>query len=490
MYTPSRSEFTKLARKFNLIPVYREIIADFDTPVSAFQKLGRVENAFLLESVEGGERLGRYSFLGCDPFLLMTASGNEVNQQGSTGEVTEFNEADPLGVIARLLGRYAPAPVDGLPAFYGGAVGYVGYDAVRYFEKIPRRAASDLRLPDVAFMFTGALLVFDHLKHKIKIVVNVRVDEGGTYEQAIAQIDELINRLRQPLAYRPLSELSSFNRPRFQSNVDQSDFVAMVKKAKEYIKAGDIFQVVLSQRFEKKIKVEPFDIYRVLRTINPSPYMVYLKLNDLVLAGTSPEPLVKVEGSRVITRPIAGTRPRGSTNEEEKRLEQELLSDAKERAEHIMLVDLGRNDLGRVCLAGSVKVEELMAVEKYSHVMHMVSTVGGTLTEDKNAFDALKACFPAGTVSGAPKIRAMEIIDELEPTCRGPYAGIYGYFGFGGNLDCGITIRTITIKGNKAYVQAGAGIVADSVPEKEYEESVNKATALLAAIDMADKAQR
>jgi anthranilate synthase component 1 len=488
MFTPSRSRFKKLAEKYNLIPVFREIIADIDTPVSAFQKIEPSEYAFLLESVEGGERLGRYSFLGSKPFLIITARNNRVVIEGEYKKA--FEVVDPLNVVKETLARFKPAFIEGLPSFYGGAVGFVGYDAVRYFENIPRTSYDDLELPDIAFMLTDSVVIFDHLKHKIKIVVNARINGSAAeaYEKAVARIDQLISRLRKPLSYMPLAEMPRVKPKEFTSNLSKADFTQMVKKAKKYIGEGEIFQVVLSQRFAAPLRARPFDIYRVLRTINPSPYMVFLKFGDLILAGTSPEPLVKVEGDRVITRPIAGTRRRGTTSEEELALEGELLTDEKERAEHIMLVDLGRNDLGRVCRAGTVKVEELMKVEKYSHVMHLVSTVGGVLCSDKDAFAALKACFPAGTVSGAPKIRAMEIIDELEPTLRGPYAGIYGYFSFSGNLDCGITIRTIIIKDKQAFVQAGAGIVADSDPGKEFEETVSKAKALLAAIDIAEQA--
>jgi anthranilate synthase component 1 len=332
------------------------------------------------------------------------------------------------------------------------------------------------------------VIAFDHIKHKIMVIANMRVNGGDVnelYSKAIKKIDSVIKRLRTPLGHMQLVEMARHKPREFSSNVSEEHFVEMVEKAKKYIHDGDIFQVVLSQRFSTPLTIDPFDIYRVLRTINPSPYMVYLKLRDCTIAGASPEPLIQVQDGTVITRPIAGTRPRGATAEEEQALELELLRDEKERAEHVMLVDLGRNDLGRVSQAGTVKVDDLMYVERYSHVMHIVSTVSGKLLEDKTAFDALRAAFPAGTVSGAPKIRAMEIIDELEPTIRGPYAGIYGYFGFNGNLDCGITIRTIVIKDDHAYVQAGAGIVADSVPEKEFIETKNKARALFAAVDQA-----
>lgn len=487
MYTPSRSEFKKLSKNHNLIPVYREIIADMDTPVSAFNKLGDKENSFLLESVVGGEQVGRYSFLGSDPFLVITARGNSVTLLGEENAQIE-DVGDPLKIVEERILSYKPAMVDGLPAFFGGAVGYVGYDAVRYFERIPKTAEDDLQIPEMAFLFTDTVVAFDHIKHKMKVIANMRVNGGDVnelYSKAIEKIDEVIKKLRTPHEHAQLVEMGRFKTKEFSSNVSKEQFVDMVDKAKQYIHDGDIFQVVLAQRFSTPVRIAPFDIYRVLRTINPSPYMIYLKLKDFTIAGSSPEPLIQVQDGMVTTRPIAGTRPRGASVEEEQELEKDLLADEKERAEHVMLVDLGRNDIGRVCEPGTVKVDDLMYVERYSHVMHIVSTVSGKLAGGKNAFDALRAAFPAGTVSGAPKIRAMEIIDELEPTLRGPYAGIYGYFGYNGSLDCGITIRTIVIKGGHAFIQAGAGIVADSIPEREYTETKNKARALFAAIDQA-----
>lgn len=487
MYHPNRTEFKKLAKQHNLIPVYREIIADVDTPVSAFLKLGESEHSFLLESVEGGERLARYSFLGNNPYLVVTCQGGQVEvTNGNKREVRSCS--DPLQVVEDILAGYKPAELEGLPPFFGGAVGYIGYDAIRYFERIPGQARDDLALPEMVFIFTDTILIFDHLKHKIKVVANAHVngDTNKVYDEAIQKIDYIVGKLRQPFSFRPLEDVG-YGGNGFRSNISEDNFVDSVKKAKDYVFAGDILQVVLSQRFSTSFTVEPFDIYRVLRTINPSPYMYYLKNGDLELIGSSPEPLVRVEGRSAMTCPIAGTRPRGKTEEEDIRLEEELRDDEKEQAEHIMLVDLGRNDLGRVCQPGTVKVESLMEVERYSHVMHLVSRVAGTLEADKDAFDVLRAVFPAGTVSGAPKIRAMEIIDELEPTLRGPYAGTVGYFSYSGNLDCCITIRTIVAKGKKAYVQAGAGIVADSVPEKELQETVNKAQALLSAVQVAER---
>ncbi|HZD60478.1 MAG TPA: anthranilate synthase component I [Anaerolineae bacterium] len=487
MYTPSRSEFKELAKEHNLVPVYREIIADMDTPVSAFIKLGNEVNSFLLESVIGGEQLGRYSFLGSDPYLVITARGNSVTIEGEEEAQLEGVD-DPLRVVEERILSYNPAAIDGLPLFFGGAVGYIGYDAIRYFERIPKNAVDDVSVPEMVFLFTDTVIVFDHIKHKIKVVANVRINGGDSnnlYSRAVEKIDNAIKKLRNSHDRMQLVEMARFNIREFSSNISEERFSEMVETAKRYIHEGDIFQVVLSQRFSTPLTMPPFDIYRMLRTINPSPYMIYLKLQDCTIVGASPEPLIQVQDGMVTTRPIAGTRPRGRDADEERRLEVELLGDEKERAEHVMLVDLGRNDIGRVCEAGTVKVDDLMYVERYSHVMHIVSTVSGKLAKDKSAFDALRAAFPAGTVSGAPKIRAMEIIDELEPTLRGPYAGIYGYFGFNGTLDCGITIRTVVMKDGQAYVQAGAGIVADSVPEREYRETKNKARALFTAIDQA-----
>jgi anthranilate synthase component 1 len=488
MYHPSKSEFIELAQTYNLIPIYREIIADVDTPVSAFKKLGESDYGFLLESVEGGEKLARYSFLGNDPFQVVISKEN-VTRVIRDGQEIIRTGGDPLQVLESLISAYRPAPAGDLPYFYGGAVGFVGYDAVRYFENIPQTTTDDLGLPELIFVFTDTILIFDHLKHRIKVVANTSVGNSPerSYDEATKKIDSLIEKLSKPVSLRPVVPPLEMEMV-LSSNISAEEYMACVEKAKEYILAGDIFQVVLSHRFSTEIKGNPFDIYRVLRTINPSPYMGYLKFGDLSLIASSPELLVKVTGKSVETRPLAGTRPRGSTEGEDQELERELLADQKEKAEHIMLVDLGRNDLGRVCTPGTVEVRELMAIERYSHVMHIVSDVRGELAEGKTAFDVLRAAFPAGTVSGAPKIRAMEIIDELEKSRRGPYAGIFGYFSFSGNLDTGITIRTIVVSGDKAYVQAGAGIVADSKPEREFQETVNKAQALLTAVHTAEVA--
>jgi len=490
MIYPDLSRFISLSRRGNLIPVYKEFIADFETPVSAFKKLGDTRYAFLLESVEGGEHLARYSFLGADPFMVLRARAGSIEVSKIGEAERRFYEGDPLRVLEMLLTRYRSVQVEGLPRFHGGAVGYIGYDVVRHYESLPSRTTDDLGLPDAVFMFSDTFVVFDHLKHRIQLISNAIIDGEDVrrcYESAVGKIEELEQRLKGPIPVQQVDNSDAGYRPEVRSNFTRSGFEDIVRKAKEYIFAGDVIQVVLSQRLDLEISQPPFDVYRALRSINPSPYMFYLKLDDLILAGSSPELLVRVEDGKIEYRPIAGTRPRGSDEGEDATLAAELLADAKERAEHIMLVDLGRNDVGRVAGYGTVEVPDLMVIEKYSHVMHMVSGVRARLRPDRNQFDALRVCFPAGTVTGAPKIRAMEIIDELEPTRRGPYAGTVGYFSFSGNLDSCITIRTIVIKGDTAYIQAGAGIVADSEPEKEYEETLNKAKALVGAITLAQR---
>jgi anthranilate synthase component 1 len=470
MYYPSKSEFIKLSKKGNIIPVYKEIVADMETPVSAFKKI-EGEYSFLLESIEGGEIIARYSFLG-------TVSAKEVYRFNSFSE------------IKKVMDRFKPVSIPGLPRFHGGLVGYVGYDMVREVERIPDKNPDDLKLPPMLFLLTDTILAFDHLKHKILIISNAEPGKHPqkAYREACAKIDALEKKLKKPLSLKKEEyeiPLQPRRKLKVASNLSQKEFEQMVEKSKERIRAGDIIQVVLSQRFETDCRVEPFNVYRALRTINPSPYMYFLKLGDLKIAGSSPEVMVRLENKTAILRPIAGTRPRGKDEEEDKALEKELLASEKEKAEHIMLVDLGRNDLGRVCDYASVKVTELMKIERYSHVMHIVSNLTGKLLENKNAVDLLMATFPAGTVSGAPKVKAMEIIDELENVRRGPYAGCVGYFGFSGELDSCITIRTIIFKGHKAYVQAGAGLVADSIPKEEYRETQNKAKALLSAIELA-----
>jgi anthranilate synthase component 1 len=460
-----------------------------ETPVSAYLKIARGKYSFLLESVEGGEHQARYSFLGTDPFLMMKSKGREVQtvERWRADKVQLADGEDPLHVLKKLLGRYKYVDDPDLPRFCGGAVGYIGYDTVRFFEDLPDKTTDDLDVPDMLFLLTDILLVFDHLKHRIKVVCTPEVgsDPATTYDLAVEKIDEIVARLREtplpPRETRPSDEPGRTP----DSNMTKAEFERMVEDGKEYIKSGDVIQVVLSQRLSMPLQADPFNVYRALRSVNPSPYMYYLHYDDIKLIGSSPEILVTEDKGVVTVRPIAGTRPRGKTEEEDLALEAELLADEKERAEHIMLVDLGRNDIGRVCEFGTVNVDELMVIERYSHVMHIVSNVRGKLAQGMDQFDVLKAAFPAGTVSGAPKIRAMEIIEELETTRRGPYAGSIGYFSFSGNMDTCITIRTILVKEGTAYVQAGAGIVADSVPATEYQETMNKAGALLKAIELA-----
>ena len=445
MYYPSLDEVKKLKNQGNVVPVYREIVADMETPVSAFLKINRNDYSFLLESVEGGERLARYSFIGTEPYKVLTSSSKD--------------RLDPLNKVKEELDWFKPVPIAGLPKFCGGAVGYLSYETVSRFEKLPSPEPDPLELPESLFMFVDTVLIFDHVTHKIKILTHVHLD-GDTdleYKKAIKKIDELIDRLGQPL---PASKQPRQGTPvplqsTPTSNFTKLDYEAVVEKIKKYITAGEVIQVVPSQRLSQPTKAAPFDIYRALRTINPSPYMFYYDLRDSFIIGASPEILVRVEGGIVTTRPLAGTRPRGKTPEEDVQLEKELKNDEKERAEHIMLVDLGRNDIGRVSQPGTVEVSDLMEVERYSHVMHLVTNVQGKLRKDMNAFDALRACFPAGTVSGAPKIRAMEIIAEVEPEKRGPYAGAAGYFSFTGNMDMAISIRTMVVTKGVAYTQAG-----------------------------------
>lgn len=486
VYHPTKEEFIHKAEEGNLIPVYKEILADMETPVSAMKKLADSDFSFLLDSVEGGEKLGRYSFLGADPSIIFKSKHREIDLIYQNNEETFEARGTPLDALRNLMDRFKLVPDPNLPSFIGGAVGYVSYDEIRNIEpRIPDDNNDDLNLPDTFFMITDNLIVFDHVKHRLLLVHNahIRGDPTRIYEKAIHQIELLHERLRRPVSNsdRPVS-----NEPlNVESNFTEEEFKRIVECAKEYIFAGDAFQIVLSQRLKTSFQCDTLDIYRALRAINPSPYMFYLKFGGLKLIGSSPEILVKVTGDEIQIRPIAGTRKRGRIEEEDLALERELLADPKERAEHIMLVDLGRNDCGRVAQYGSVRVDDLMTVERYSHVMHIVSNVVGTLDPKFDAYDVLNASFPAGTVSGAPKVRAMEIIDELENVRRGPYAGAVGYFSFNGNLDSCITIRTIIVKGDIAYIQAGAGIVADSVPENEYHETLNKAQGMLRAIELA-----
>ncbi|UCH35452.1 MAG: anthranilate synthase component I [Armatimonadota bacterium] len=494
MYSPTRGEFRERARRGDLIPVYRACLGDLETPVSAFLKLGSSDYAFLLESVEGGEKVGRYSFLGSQPYLVFQSKGRRVRIAGPQGEETRELPpgSDPLTVIKELLLRHRFVASPELPRFCGGAVGYLSYDIVRFFEELPDSTEDDLDLPDCMLVFTDTYLIFDHLRQKILVMANAYVgdDPDAAYDEAVGKIDGMIRRLsrhidRPHLVADPSGGFITPSAPP-RSNMTREQFMDGVVRAKEYIAAGDAIQVVLSQRLTKPMRADPFEVYRALRSLNPSPYMYYLSYGDLKIIGSSPERLVSEEDGEVITRPIAGSRPRGQTPQEDEELVADLLRDEKERAEHIMLVDLGRNDIGRVCESGTVEVDKLMTVERYSHVSHMVSNVRGRLAQGKDQFDVLRACFPAGTVSGAPKIRAMEIIDELEPTRRGPYAGAIGYFSFSGNMDTAITIRTIVVKDDTAYVQVGAGIVADSVPEREHQETMNKAMALLRALETAE----
>jgi anthranilate synthase component 1 len=488
MFFPDLNTFHDLSRRGNLIPVYREIMADMDTPVSAFKKLDDGHFSFLLESIEGGEKWGRYSFLGSTPSLIVRSRGNIV-ETIENGSMTSCVSDDPLGCIRETLARFTPVEVEGLPRFFGGAVGYLGYDMVRHFEHLPTAKPALLDAFDSYFLVTDTIVIFDTMSQKIKVVSNAHLEGDTTpeaaYRLATENITAIIKRLRMPLS--GCSTPAAEKRVKLHSNVTREAFESAVERAKEYVRSGDIIQVVLSQRFSGELSADPLDIYRVLRTLNPSPYMFFLRLDDTVIVGASPEVMVRKEGSRVELRPIAGTRPRGGTVADDTRLAEELLADPKERAEHVMLVDLGRNDLGRVCSTGSVRVSELMVIERYSHVMHIVSNVQGELSGGRDAFDLVRATFPAGTLSGAPKVRAMQIIDELEPVRREVYGGAVGYFSFSGNMDLAITIRTLVIKDGKVHLQAGAGIVADSDPTAEWQETVNKGMAVMKAIEQAEK---
>jgi anthranilate synthase component 1 len=483
---PSKEEFVRLAADHDVVPVAREVYADLATPISAFMALAEdAEHAFLLESVIGGERLGRYSFLGIGDGEVVTARRGEVVVEN--GGVTGIRAEDPLTVVADRLAAGRVARVPGLPLFVGGAVGFVGYEAATGFEKVPRHSNDELGLPDMVFMMADIVVAFDHARRVLQVIAPVR--PGGApelaYEAALKRIDACLKRIDQGPRGAELGAVGETAEVPLREHTSREQFVADVLAAKEHILAGDIFQVVLSQRFSAPYAGDGLDLYRVLRAVNPSPYMFYVRTRDVTLVGSSPEPLVRVEGDSVLTRPLAGTRARGADAAEDSRLRADLLADEKERAEHVMLVDLGRNDLGRVSAPGTVTVDELMEVEYYSHVMHIVSNVTGTLAPGKDAFDALRATFPAGTVSGAPKVRAMQIISELEPAARGPYAGTVGYFGLDGAMDMCITIRTFVLAGGTAYLQSGAGIVADSDPESEYEECRHKARALHHALELA-----
>ena len=479
-YYPPLEEVKELSGQGNLVPLYREINGDLETPVSAYLKIAQPPYSFLLESVEGGERLARYSFIGTEPLHVI-----------KTGPGQPDGEVDPLVLIQEMLGKFTHVPVQGLPRFHGGAVGYLAYDAVRYFERVPTPAKDSLGLPEALFLFVDTLLVFDHVRHKIKVVTHIHLD-GGTveaaYQEAVGRIEGLVDRLSKPLVMEPRPEKGvGDGGPQITSNMTKERHAALVEQIKEYIYAGDVIQAVLSQRLARPTQASPFDIYRTLRTLNPSPYMYFLALDDFHIVGASPELLVRVEDGVIYNFPLAGTRPRGATTAEDEALAEELKADEKERAEHIMLVDLGRNDVGRISEPGSVEVTDLMRVVRYSHVMHMESEVHGRLRDDKTIYDALRSCLPAGTLSGAPKIRAMEILAELEAERRGPYGGAVGYFGFNNSMDTAITIRTMVLKDGVAYIQAGGGIVADSVPETEYQETLHKAQAVIRAIEEAEE---
>ncbi len=479
-------EFVDLAKRATFVPVCKELIADLLTPVSAFLKIAEHSDyAFLFESVEGGEHMGRYSFLGKDPFLILRGKNGQTSIEKAG--VTSAAEKPFIDTLRELMNGFQSPFVPGLPRFTGGAVGYLGYDTAAWFEPTVARAdAGPTKRDDAGFMLFDTVLAFDHVQHRILLIANARTsgdeDLKSLYQFACAKIEFLESELERALA---LPRRSGGTAPTLVSNMQQDAFESIVRKAKEHIAAGDIYQVVLSQRFEAEVGVEAFTVYRALRHVNPSPYMFFIRMGDRSIVGSSPEMLVRVEGRHAVTHPIAGTRPRGKTDEEDRRLAEELKRNEKERAEHVMLVDLGRNDIGRVCEYGTVRVPTFMALERYSHVMHLVSVVEGQLAEDRDRLDALVSCFPAGTVSGAPKVRAMQIINDLEPTRRGLYAGAVGYLDFAGNLDFCIAIRSILLEDGKAYIQAGAGIVADSNPTAEYEETRDKARAMIRALEMA-----
>ena len=487
---PSREQIGALFQRGDLIPVYKTLLADLETPVSVYLKLTQMgQVSFLLESVEGGEQVGRYSFLGVNPKGVITVKDGMVTRtyHGETTTRPLADGEDPLHVVETEFARVTPVRLEGLPRFVGGAVGCLAYDIVRYFEKLPTTATRELDVPDLAFMLIDTLVIFDHAKHQLIVLANAHNtgNEDAAYTDALRRIDEIVTALRQPLIV-PTEQVESVS-DELQSTMTREAYEAGVLAAKEYIAAGDAFQIVLSQRLSRKTNASPLAIYRALRATNPSPYMFFLKFSDdFTLVGASPEMMVRLEDGIATTRPIAGSRPRGKDEAEDKRLEVELLADPKERAEHVMLVDLGRNDLGRVCDYGTVKVTDMMYIERYSHIMHIVSNVQGKLRAGMNAFDLLRATFPAGTLSGAPKVRAMEIIEELEGTRRGVYGGAVGYFSFDGSMDTCITIRAALVQNDTIYIQAGAGLVADSVPSTEYEESLNKARAMMVTIRRAE----
>ncbi|QDU62329.1 Anthranilate synthase component 1 [Planctomycetes bacterium Pan216] len=492
---PDLTTFGELAADHSVVPVYRQLFSDTLTPVSAFARLDAGDWSFLFESVVGGEKVGRYSFIGGWPFLRFEAKGNEVTLEDADGPRTHTSEA-PLEELNALIAKYRAPHLPGLPRFTGGAVGYAGYDAIRYIESLPNAPTDDRDLADLSFGFYDQMIVFDHITKVVLVIVLAHIDPDdveGSYRKAGVRVDELVATLDNrgdhaldlvdvPKKIEPTRE--------FASNFTREGFMAAVEKCKEYIRAGDFFQIVLSQRFQSETEADAFEIYRTLRVVNPSPFMVYLTTPQVTLVASSPEIMVRVENGWITTRPLAGTRQRGASDEEDRALAEELLADPKERAEHIMLVDLGRNDVGRVSEFDTVKLADVMTVERYSHVMHITSNVTGKLRKDLSPLDALWACLPAGTVSGAPKVRAMEVIDEMEPHRRGPYAGAIGYVDFTGNMDTCIALRTLVMTGKTAYVQAGAGLVYDSDPASEYNETLNKAKGLFTAIEITEQRLR
>ena len=492
MISPSYEQFLESLEHGNLVPVWEEVLTDYDTPVSVFRKIDSPDYSFLFESVEGGDKWARYSFLGTDPSVVFRSKGRNIEIVRSGGETETFT-GDPILALRNLLSCYRPVSSEELPRFHGGAVGYFGYDMVRFIENIPDTSPDELGLWDSIYMIMDTVLAFDNVTSKIKIISNAYVPDVENakeeYEKSLAKIAELKNKLKSSLDGAFTNGVSggvSEEEFKLESNFEPAEFKDAILRTKDYIKSGDIIQAVISQRWKTELRVDPFDLYRALRILNPSPYMFFLRMGDEILTGSSPEVMVRVEGKRIASRPIAGTRPRGKTVSEDDSLAAELIADPKERAEHIMLVDLARNDLGRVSDTGSVRVDEFMIVERYSHVMHIVSNVTALLADGADAFDVIKATFPAGTLSGAPKVRAMEIIEETEPATRGAYGGCVCYFSFSGNMDSCITIRTFVIKDGKIYIQAGAGIVADSNPETEYQETVNKVKALVKSVELAE----
>jgi anthranilate synthase component 1 len=488
-HLPDFDAFRRLASGQKFVPVYRRLLSDALTPVTAFHLLDAGGHACLFESVIGGEKVGRYSFLAFEPFQQLTAHGRRVTIRGEGGD-EQFDSPDPLDELRSRLAAYQAVRLPELPPFEGGAIGYAGYDVVRYVENLPNAPTDDRGLPDLSFAFYDRMVVFDNVSKALFVIAMARLDKTkgdarAAYDDACRRIDELVTRLSQPTNLPP-ADIATAGEPRiaWKSNQTAQQYEDAVRQSVEYIRAGDIFQVVLSQRLELELGCDPFEVYRTLRVVNPSPFMFFLRTPEVTLVGSSPEIMCRVVDRQVTVRPLAGTRRRGATDEEDRRLAEELLADPKERAEHVMLVDLGRNDVGRVAKFGSVKLSDVMVIERYSHVMHITSNVTGTLRDDCDAFDALKACLPAGTVSGAPKVRAMQIIDELEPHRRGPYAGAVGYIDYSGNMDTCIALRTLVVKGDRAYVQAGAGLVADSDPHTEYQETLSKARGLLKAIEI------